>query len=48
MRPFDVQVLAAIALDCGHLVEMQTGEGRRSLPSCRARFALFQVRACMS
>ena len=28
MRPFDVQVLAAIALDCGHIVEMQTGEGK--------------------
>ena len=27
-RPFDVQVLAAIALDCGHVVEMQTGEGK--------------------
>jgi preprotein translocase subunit SecA len=28
MRPFDVQVLAAIAMDCGHVVEMQTGEGK--------------------
>jgi preprotein translocase subunit SecA len=28
MRPFDVQVLAAIAMDCGHIVEMQTGEGK--------------------
>jgi SecA-like ATPase subunit of protein translocation complex len=28
LRPFDVQVLAAIALDCGHIVEMQTGEGK--------------------
>jgi preprotein translocase subunit SecA len=28
MRPFDVQVLAAIALDGGHVVEMQTGEGK--------------------
>jgi preprotein translocase subunit SecA len=27
-RPFDEQVLAAIALDCGHVVEMQTGEGK--------------------
>jgi len=28
MRPFDVQVLAAIAMDEGHIVEMQTGEGK--------------------
>jgi len=28
LRPFDVQILAAIALDCGHIVEMQTGEGK--------------------
>ena len=28
LRPFDVQVLAAIALDGGHIVEMQTGEGK--------------------
>jgi preprotein translocase subunit SecA len=28
LRPFDVQVLAAIALDRGHVVEMQTGEGK--------------------
>jgi preprotein translocase subunit SecA len=28
MRPFDAQVLAAIALDRGHIVEMQTGEGK--------------------
>jgi preprotein translocase subunit SecA len=28
LRPFDVQVLAAIALDCGHIVEMETGEGK--------------------
>jgi len=28
LRPFDEQVLAAMALDCGHLVEMQTGEGK--------------------
>lgn len=28
LRPFDVQVLAAIALDCGHIVDMQTGEGK--------------------
>ena len=28
LRPFDVQVLAAIALDDGHIVEMQTGEGK--------------------
>ena len=28
LRPFDVQVLAAIALDRGHIVEMQTGEGK--------------------
>lgn len=28
MRPFDVQVLAAIALHYGSLVEMQTGEGK--------------------
>ena len=28
LRPFDVQVLAAIALDAGHIVEMQTGEGK--------------------
>jgi preprotein translocase subunit SecA len=28
MRPFDVQVLAALVLDCGHVVEMQTGEGK--------------------
>jgi preprotein translocase subunit SecA len=28
LRPFDVQVLAALGLDCGHIVEMQTGEGK--------------------
>ena len=28
LRPFDEQVLAAIALDDGHIVEMQTGEGK--------------------
>jgi len=27
-RPYDVQMLAGIALGCGHLVEMQTGEGK--------------------
>ncbi len=27
-RPFDEQVLAAVALDDGHVVEMQTGEGK--------------------
>jgi len=28
LRPFDVQVLAALAMDDGHIVEMQTGEGK--------------------
>jgi preprotein translocase subunit SecA len=28
LRPFDVQVVAALALDPGHIVEMQTGEGK--------------------
>ena len=28
LRPFDVQVLAALALDGRHIVEMQTGEGK--------------------
>src|SRR5688572_12969621 len=28
MRPFDVQVLAALAMDEGAVVEMQTGEGK--------------------
>jgi preprotein translocase subunit SecA len=28
LRPFDVQLMAAIALDRGHVVEMQTGEGK--------------------
>jgi preprotein translocase subunit SecA len=28
LRPFDVQVLAAIAMDRAHIVEMQTGEGK--------------------
>jgi preprotein translocase subunit SecA len=28
MRPFDVQVVAALALDRGAIVEMQTGEGK--------------------
>lgn len=28
LRPFDHQVLAAIGLDEGHIVEMQTGEGK--------------------
>ena len=28
LRPFDEQVLAAFALDRGHIVEMQTGEGK--------------------
>jgi preprotein translocase subunit SecA len=27
-RPFDEQVIAALALDAGHVVEMQTGEGK--------------------
>jgi preprotein translocase subunit SecA len=30
LRPFDVQVVAALALDEGAVIEMQTGEGRRS------------------
>jgi preprotein translocase subunit SecA len=37
MRPFDVQVMAAIALHRGKLVEMQTGEGKTLaavLPAC--------------
>jgi preprotein translocase subunit SecA len=28
LRPFDVQIVAAIALDRGNIVEMQTGEGK--------------------
>jgi preprotein translocase subunit SecA len=28
LRPFDVQLLAALALDDGHIVEMRTGEGK--------------------
>ena len=28
LRPFDVQVVAALALDAGQIVEMQTGEGK--------------------
>ena len=28
LRPFDVQVLAALAMDDGHIAEMQTGEGK--------------------
>ena len=28
LRPFDVQVVAALALDAGAIVEMQTGEGK--------------------
>jgi preprotein translocase subunit SecA len=27
-RPFDEQIVAALALDAGHVVEMQTGEGK--------------------
>ena len=27
-RPFDEQVMAGLALDAGHVVEMQTGEGK--------------------
>jgi preprotein translocase subunit SecA len=27
-RPYDVQMVAALALDCGAVVEMQTGEGK--------------------
>lgn len=37
MRPFDVQVMAGIALHRGRLVEMQTGEGKTLaavLPAC--------------
>jgi preprotein translocase subunit SecA len=37
MRPFDVQVLAALALHRGKLVELQTGEGKTLaavLPAC--------------
>ena len=28
LRPFDVQMLAALAMDDGHIAEMQTGEGK--------------------
>jgi preprotein translocase subunit SecA len=28
LRPYDVQVVAALALQAGHIVEMQTGEGK--------------------
>src|SRR6185503_20006812 len=37
MRPFEVQVMAAVALHQGKLVEMQTGEGKTLtavLPTC--------------
>lgn len=37
LRPFDVQVTAGVALHCGKLVEMQTGEGKTLaavLPAC--------------
>jgi len=37
MRPFDVQVMAGVALSRGKLVEMQTGEGKTLaavLPAC--------------
>jgi preprotein translocase subunit SecA len=37
MRPFDVQVIAGVALSSGKLVEMQTGEGKTLaavLPAC--------------
>ncbi len=37
MRPFDVQVLAALALQRGKLIELQTGEGKTLaavLPAC--------------
>ena len=29
MRPFDVQLMGALALDEGKIAEMKTGEGRR-------------------
>jgi len=28
LRPFDVQIVAALALERGAVVEMQTGEGK--------------------
>jgi preprotein translocase subunit SecA len=48
LRPFDVQILAGIALDCGHIVEMQTGEGKTLAAVSRPRFAPSEVRARMS
>lgn len=42
MRPFDTQIVAAIALHQGKLVEMQTGEGKTLaavLPACLNAFA---------
>ena len=39
LRPFDVQVVAGIALDAGHIVEMQTGEGKTLAAVCRPRYA---------
>jgi preprotein translocase subunit SecA len=37
LRPFDVQIVAALALDDGRIVEMQTGEGKTLaavMPAC--------------
>ncbi len=42
MRPFDVQVMAGVALHQGKLVEMQTGEGKTLaavLPACLNAFS---------
>jgi len=47
LRPFDVQVLAAIAMDRGHIVEMQTGEGKTLAASCR-RASRLQGQGAMS
>ena len=48
LRPFDVQVVAALALDRGHVVEMQTGEGKTLAAVMPAALRALQARASTS
>jgi preprotein translocase subunit SecA len=43
-RPFDEQIVAALALDDGHIVEMQTGEGKTLAAVMPAAFNAFADR----
>ena len=48
LRPFDVQIVAALALDRGAVVEMQTGEGKTLAAVMPAALNALTGAACTS